>query len=457
MRNTKSAGGKRAAMFACAVAAFPVAGSPVSAQSPTYADVAPILATHCQGCHQPGEIAPMSLRSFEEVRPWARSIRRAVADRKMPPWFADPAVGEFRNDSRLSPAEIETVVAWVEAGAQRGTGTTASVTKSSDPIDRDMKDWAIGEPDLVIAMPEPYAVPAAGVIDYVYLKMPTDLDEDRWIQALEVQPGDRSVVHHIDVMVCAPGCPSSASLAALEPGVPTLMPESGSEEKPEPSSNAWIEGQEQEFLTSFLPGGSPSVLPPGYARLLPKGAELIINVHYAPNGIATSDQSRIGFVFADEPEQRVISFFLENYSLWLPAQSPNVELATTARLARNAELLGITPHMHFRGRAATVSIVPPRGKPELLLRVPKYDFNWQTTYLLQKPRALVAGTVMEYVLRWDNSTSNLDNPDPSRNVPWGRQTSDEMASLFVTLAVPASVAPDEVFEARSEDRKSRLD
>lgn len=422
------------------------AESALGVQPPVYRDIEPILAKHCHRCHRPGEVAPMSLLSFEEVRPWARSIQRAVRSGAMPPWFADPSIGEFKNDARLSAEEIDTVVGWVDAGAQRGDRSRDPDT--SPAARHPAPEWRIGTPDMVVSMPEPYSVPATGVVDYVYLRMPTRLSQDRWIQALEVQPGDRSVVHHIDVMVCRPGCTQDATLAALVPGVPTLMPESPISTQPEPSAKAWVEGTDIEFLASFLPGGRPLELPEGYARLLPKGAELVLNIHYAPNGEKAEDQSRVGFVFGKRPQHRVISYFLDNYSLWIPAGAPEYQLSSSARLARPAKLLGITPHMHFRGRAAEVSLSTPDGGREAVLLVPRYDFNWQITYLLNQPRKLTAGTEIDYLLRWDNSATNPDNPDPSREVPWGRQTRDEMASVFLTLAVPTDVQPAEVFESR---------
>jgi hypothetical protein len=367
----------------------------------------------------------------------------------MPPWFADPQVGRFRDEGRLSSSELDTILRWVDAGAPPGESSdraeAVTVGASSDAA-----EWHIGSPDLVVTMPEAFEVPAEGVVEYVYLRMPTGLREDRWIRAIEVQPGERGVVHHIDVLVCAEGCRGEPRLAALEPGVPTILPGSPITEQPEASDEAWVEGEEMEFLTSFLPGGSPSTLPDGYARLLPAGAEIVLNVHYAPNGVAVADRSRVGFVFSEPPERRVISYFLDNYTLWIPAGAASYEIASTARLAQRAELLALTPHMHFRGTGAEIELLDRRGGSEPLLRVPRYDFDWQLTYVLAEPRVLHPGDALRYVLRYDNSVDNPANPDPQRDVPWGRQTSDEMASVFVTVAVPTGVSPGEVFAERND-------
>ena len=432
---------------------LPVAsiGSATAAdEKPAYSDVEPILREHCQGCHQPGEVAPMSLRTYDEVRPWARAIRRAVASRAMPPWFADPAIGTFRNDPRLSDAEIETVVSWVEGGAPHGPGPEAGAASAPREIREHDPQWLIGSPDLIVEMPEPFVVPAEGTVEYVYIRMPTELSEDRWIHALEVQPGARSVVHHIDLLVCARGCEADGDLAALEPGVATQLAGSPITEKPRLRRESSVDGDDLEFLASFLPGGRPLQLPPGTARRLAAGSELIFNIHYTPNGEAVRDQSRVGFVFGPRPERRVVSFFLDNWTFWIPAGDSDYELTSSAWLARDVELLGLTPHMHFRGKSAEIVVQRPSSPPESLLSVPRYDFNWQITYLLDQPKRLPAGSRIDTVLHWDNSAGNPYNPDPTRDVPWGRQTTDEMASVFVTLSVPPEVEPSEVFDRRRE-------
>ena len=410
-------------------------------------DVLPILELHCVECHRPGEVAPMSLRSWQEVRPWARSIHRAVVTGEMPPWFADPEVGSFRNERRLTEREIATLVAWVEAGAP-GSASASAPSPESEAAAGDRATWQIGEPDLVIQMPRAYPVPAEGVVDYVNIKIPTGLKEARWVDAIEVRPGERSVIHHIDVLVCRPGCPEDEDLAALEPGVPSFFPTSDVTEPPEPRLRAGISGDDVEFLASFLPGGRPQDLPAGQARLLPAGAEIVLNLHYTPDGAARSDLSSVGFRFAKKPpEQRVVSFFLDNYSLWIPAGSADYQLDTEAVLAQEATLLSLTPHMHSRGSAAEVEyLAADGGEPTPLLRVPRYDFNWQIDYEFERPLRLSVGDRLRYRLSFDNSPRNPSNPDPARNVPWGRQTSDEMSSLFVTVAVPPEVAPSEVWD-----------
>jgi mono/diheme cytochrome c family protein len=412
-----------------------------------FSHVQPILERHCAACHQPGDIAPMALRTYEEVRPWARSIARKVAAREMPPWFADPLVGEFRNDASLSETEIATILTWVQAGAPRGGEVPDG--PSPPPLSGTAGEhWRLGTPDLIVAMPEAFTVPADGTVDYLYVRLPSGLADQRWIRAIEVQPGARDVVHHIDVMACRSGCPEDEDLAALQPGVLSFLPGSPITEKPAPRTEAGVDGDDLEFLTSFLPGGVPNELPAGYARLLPAAADLILNIHYTPNGTVTEDRSRVGLWFAEgPPRQRVVSMFLDNFSIWIPAGEAAHRVATRATLASSAQLLALTPHMHSRGSSAEVSLQSGgRGPLEPLLRIPSYDFNWQITYELRQPRGLVAGDVLHYELAWDNSPANRANPDPGRDVPWGRQTSDEMASVFVTLAVPPTSSPAELFQ-----------
>ncbi|REJ81787.1 MAG: cytochrome c [Acidobacteria bacterium] len=438
---------RRIRTLAVAIVGSLYAALPVAAlETPDYGDIAPILARHCASCHQPGDIAPMTLGSYEEVRPWARAIARKVAAREMPPWFADPEVGSFRNDARLEPSEIDRLVEWARAGAPRGEGPdSASVTVPPAPPD---DRWRLGTPDLVVEMPEAFPVPAEGVVDYVYVRLPSGLAEPRWIRAIEVQPGAREVVHHIDVLACSAGCPEDEDFAALEPGELSFLPGSPITERPRPRTDAGIDGDDIEFLTSFLPGGVPQELPDGHARLLPAGADLVLNLHYTPSGTAVHDRSRVGLWFADAaPRQRVVSMFLDNFSIWIPAGEASHRVTTRATLAQEARLLALTPHMHSRGRSAEVYLEPAEASaPRALLKVPRYDFNWQITYELAEPLALQAGDTIRYELSWDNSEQNPHNPDPSRDVPWGRQTSDEMASVFVTLAVPPEVEPSELFE-----------
>jgi hypothetical protein len=363
-------------------------------------DVAPILYKNCVRCHRPDEIAPMSLLTYQEARPWAKAIRQRVAERTMPPWFADPAHGEFSNDLRLSQPDIDTIVAWVDRGAAKGD-------------DRDMPPpppyapgWTISEPDVVFTMPEEYAVPADGVIPYLYYTVPTNFTEDKWIQALEIRPGNRKVVHHVIVSV-------------LEPSAARGPITQGAQRPP------------VDVVRSQLGGTTPNrpgaIFPAGTARLVKAGSSLVFQMHYTPNGEATKDRTSIGLIFAKTPPQKVLRTGLAaNNRFVIPPGDANHEVRSATTVSEDVHLLTLMPHMHFRGKDFTYTAVYPDGRTEILLRVPKYDFNWQLTYSFKKPIALPKGTRIECVAHFDNSSGNLANPDPKAEVRWGDQTWEEM-------------------------------
>ncbi len=405
------------------------AGGGSEEAAPTYgADVQPILEEHCVRCHQPGEVAPMSLQSFDEVRPWARSIVRQTQAGRMPPWFADAEPGVFANDSRLSEAELETLSSWVKGGAPKGLETEAPAPERST-------GWRLGTPDVVLALDEPYPVPASGEIDYVFTLLDTGQNRDRWLRGVEVLPGEPSVIHHVDVMLCRREC---RERSPLELGRPGFLPRSKITEPPEFSPEAMLDGADGDFLFSHLPGGQPMDLAPGSARLLPAGSALLVSYHYTATGEAQQDHSRIGLFFTDEPpKRRVLSLILDNQTIWIPAGAENYTAESRITLGVDAELLALTPHMHFRGRASEVVATLPGGERRRLLSVPRYDFNWQITYEFAESVPLPAGTRISVFSTFDNSAANPFNPDPSSPVPWGRQSWDEMSSAFVELSVAA--------------------
>lgn len=431
----------------------PSLAAAATTETPTWSDVAPILESHCLRCHTPGSVAPMSLRTFGETRPWAKAILRNVTSGAMPPWFADPSVGRFKNDPRLDAAEIDTIARWVEGGALRGQPAAEDGRDgagASEPAPGSAPSWQLGEPDVIVEMPEAFDIPAEGTIDYVYLRTPIGNDQPKWVRAVEVVAGSRAHVHHIDVMVCREGCPNSGFYAALEPGVPTQPPRAPRRrEKPEFDPFGMVDGDETEFYYSFLPGGAPLELPVGHGRLLPPGAEMVLSLHYTANGEPGRDRSRVGLYFLDEPpERRVVSFFLDNWSIWVPAGAPRYEARTRRALARDAELLAVTPHMHFRGSAAELAVQSPGpdSAPTPILSVPDYDFAWQITYQLESPMRLVKGTELQLLTVFDNSADNPYNPDPTVDVGWGLQSWDEMSSAFLEFAVPLDADPESVFE-----------
>jgi len=374
-------------------------------------DVLPVLQKNCQTCHRPGEIGPMPLLTYDGTRPWARAIKAAVLSKKMPPWFADPKYGHFANDRSLSQAEINTLVAWVEAGAPEGDAKDRPA-----PIQW-IEGWNIPKPDLVVEMPTEVEVPAKGTVEYTYMIVPTGFTEDRWVQEMEVRPGNRAVLHHGNVYIRRPGSPW---LRNYQVGV-AFVPE---EQKVSSTAGA---PPLDENVAGYTPGKQTVVLKPNKAKLIPAGSDIVFQMHYTANGTSVKDRSKIGFVFAKQPpEKRVARIFAANTSFAIPpgADDYRVEAATT--LQNETELVSLKPHMHLRGKWMEFRAVYPTGEKEILLRVPQYSFNWQLEFILDKPKLLPKGTRLEVSAGFDNSPNNKFNPDPNKEVRWGDQSWEEM-------------------------------
>ncbi|HSB11104.1 MAG TPA: thiol-disulfide isomerase [Blastocatellia bacterium] len=382
-------------MFTVLVAAVSANGP--SKTSATFTrDVAPILFNKCIECHRAGEIAPMSLLSYQEVRPWAKSIRQRVVERSMPPWSADPHYGKFSNDPSLSQKEIDTIVSWVDAGAPKGDDL------DMPPTPKFVQGWTIGKPDVVLSMQEEYAVPADGTIPYLYFTIPTGFKEDKWIQAMEIKPGNRGVVHHVIAFTQDPGTGRRGG--------------GGGEAQ---------QGRGQ--LGGITPNKTGVTFAPGTARLIKAGSNIVFQMHYTTNGEATRDRTSIGLVFAKEPPTKtVVTGNAMNTRFVIPAGEANHEVKSSTTFKEDVHITSFMPHMHFRGKDFVYTAVYPDGRSEILLQVPKYDFNWQLTYVLEKPIALPKGSRLDCVAHFDNSTKNKFNPDPTKEVRWGDQTWEEM-------------------------------
>lgn len=386
------------------------AGAAAKPPAPTFAkDVAPVLYKHCVECHRPGEFAPMPLVSYEDARPWARSMRERVVAREMPPWSADPRHGRFRNDPRLSDQEIETISKWVDGGAPKGD------LKDLPAVPKFAEGWTIGEPDAVYTMQEEYKVPAEGTVPYLYFSIPTNLTEDKWVQAYEVRPGNRSVVHHV---------------------IASAQPAGGRAADERTTGRVGLGG-----ITPNKPG---VVLPTGVARRLRKGSEIIFQMHYTTNGAAATDRTSIGLIFAKEPPAKMTrGNNILNAGFTIPAGAANHEVRASRVFNEDTTLVDMTPHMHMRGKDMTYTAHYADGRSEILLSVPKWDFNWQITYHLEQPKLLPKGTRLEVVAHFDNSRGNLFNPDPGRDVRWGDQTWEEMMMGFYSTLhdVKENLAP----------------
>jgi hypothetical protein len=409
----------------CGVVAAEAAGAAEEQPVTFYKNVLPLLQKNCQSCHRPGEVAPMPLRTFEETRPYARAIKKAVLAKKMPPWFADETPGHFRNERRLTEAEIGTLVNWVDNGAMAGEPKDGPA-----PI-AFVEGWNI-KPDVILEMPRAHEVPASGTIDYTYYVLPTHFDHDVWVRAVEIRPGNRAVVHHIIASVRPPG---SQSLKRAKPGEPFLP--SASEQKELPSTS--------EYLATYLPGLEAQqfdAATPDTARLIPAGSDIVFEIHYVTNGRAGSDRSKIGFTVVDHaPKYIYYEFTAGNNAIEIPPGEPHYESRASLIINQPARLVWLFPHMHLRGTDFRYTAVYPSGKSEILLNVPKYDFGWQVGYQEAQPILLPKGTRIDCVAHYDNSSNNKSNPNPGVTVRYGQQSWDEMMNGWFAVVVDAKVKP----------------
>jgi hypothetical protein len=404
--------------------------------APTFsADVAPIMYAKCVTCHRPGEVAPMSLITYKDVRPWASSIREKVTTRTMPPWHADRQYGAFRNEQSLTPGEIDTIVKWANAGAPEGSPSRMPA------LPKFPEGWQIGTPDVVFEMPTAYQIPAKGEIEYQYFEVPTNFSEDRWMQAGEVRAGDRAHVHHIIVYVKEPtpvGRPSVMvnrpimSAASAAPAAP-VAPRPAA---PREANASPVARTGDQMLVNWAVGEDAPMFLPGMAKRIPKGSSLVFQVHYTTNGTPGADKSRLGLIFAKEPPKREVrTGMILNPLFAIPPGAAHHEIQAEATFTEDVNVWSMHPHMHLRGKDMTYTATYPDGRSEIVLRVPKFDFGWQTDYWLAKPLMLPKGSKLHVSAHYDNSTANRHNPDPKATVRWGDQTWEEMMIGFFTYTV----------------------
>ena len=382
------------------------AASGAFAEPVTYTkDIAPILNESCVTCHRPGQVGPMSLLSYKEVRPWAKSIKKAVASGDMPPWHASHSVVPIENDRTLSQEDIGTIVKWVDTGVTQGKRSDMPKT----PKFPKAGDWQLGEPDLVVNLPET-KVPASEEDQFENLPGIVNLKEDRWMTAIEILPSNTKVAHHV--------------IAFQSRGF-----------DPDPVGG---------WLGAWASGTDPMVFPEKTGRVMKKGHSIIGNMHYHPAETDEVDQTRIGLHFADDQgaiEKELTNMWVMNAGFLIPAGDPNHQVVSSMKFKQSGKIMTFAPHMHYRGKDFKYTAKYPDGTEELLFAVNDYDFNWQTNYTLAEPIPIPAGTIVECVAHFDNSEDNPVNPDPTRDITFGDESYDEMMIGFLDFIVDEGVRP----------------
>jgi hypothetical protein len=444
-----------------------LSSSTVRAESPPeFSDVAPILYARCAGCHRPGRVAPMSLLTFDQVRPWARAIKNRVLSRAMPPWGAQPGVGEFRNSRALTQDEIETLVQWVDAGAPRGEKAPPPIPSFPAAGWNSLMDRP---PDQVVELPIEFALPAAGEIPTftVWSKLP--FVNDRMVEAIEVLPSNPSVVHHAGVSVgdlppgtrmgrgeLWPGGPMSEGVAILNDGQ---------------TFKATMQEHFGYPLIFYVPDGGLLRFPRGAAKRLPAHKYFAWGMHLVSTGRVERVHVTMGLWFAPEPVSHEVETMTVNEKVFvggkevppdgrgghviphIPPYASNWEVVGTFDISADMTLYSLWPHMHYRGKDMTFTVTEPDGDEAILLRVPKYDPRWQTTYELAVPRRVPQGSTIRAVAHYDNSAGNPLNPAPDEEVVWGPQSWNEMFHPFIEASVEPPLATGRGSAARSHDTK----
>jgi hypothetical protein len=394
----------------CAVALPELAKRKAHAQISYEKQIAPMLEEKCVACHREGGIGPWAMTSYDMVKGFSPMIREVVRTKRMPPWHADPHYGAWSNDRGLSAEQAKTLVHWIEAGSPRGAGADPLVaaTKKQYPT------WALGEPDLVIETPS-FTTPATGVIPYQMVTVKNPLNEDKWIRAIDYLPGQRAVLHHV-----------IASVGGERFGATSL--------------------------NNYVPGAEPLVMPEGNGILLKANSTFHFQMHFTPNGQPLTDVTKLGLYFMkDPPKHEFRSMIFAQPRLKIPANTKVHPETAINTFRADAVIYSVHPHAHFRGKSASFVAKYPDGREEMLINIPNYDFNWQSTYELKEPKTVPAGTKIVYTQTFDNSSQNKANPDPNRTVTWGEQTWDEMVFGVVRYRNVVETGKEEKREGPSQE------
>jgi hypothetical protein len=436
---------------------------PAFGAEPTFThDVAPIFNKHCVACHHPNDIAPMSLLTYRDARPWAAAIKQAVATGQMPPWKADPAYGKWSNDARLNEAEKSTLIAW--ASGQKLEGDP----KDRPPPPEFPDGWKIGKPDAVFSIPE-HKLDATGPDEYSYITVRTNLTEDKWVTAAELRPGNRKIVHHAHIFVIEPDQDSKkkdavdpaqayakwlqvheGTLTFIRPDAPVINDGCLQDD------NGSFPGRRQSdlgsLIASFLPGREADVYPLGTARLIKAGSKLNFQIHYSrATGKPETDISSVGLQFASEPPKQVARRIdLSNHMFRIPAGNADTAVCECHTFNKDMYITSLTPHMHLRGKSMRFDVTYPDGRTETLLNVPQYDFNWQITYRAATPIFIPKGTRLKIDARFDNSANRRGNPDPTKTIRWGSASEVEMMDGWVEYVDSLPNQPTQVTRAATE-------
>ena len=381
----------------------PQENSPVSYSN----QIARLIQARCLECHREGQIAPFTMNEYEEVAGWGEMIAEVVRERRMPPWHADPTHGQFTNENRLSDDERQLIYTWVANGCPEG-----------DPADlpeprKFREGWFLPQaPDKVVYLEHDEHVKAEGVEGYRYIEVDPGIKEDKWVKLAECMPGNRSVVHHIIVYVKPPG-----------------------------SSGR---GGDRIFLAGFAPGTRPLVAPEGWAKRVPADSKFIFEMHYTPIGTPQTDRSGIGMIFMDEKDvtHRLATTAAMQSRFEIPPYEADHKVTASRSFHRDTIVLSLFPHMHMRGKSFRYELTYPDKSKEVLLDVPRYDFNWQNSYIFAEPKSIPKGSLLECTAVFDNSDENLHNPDPSKTVRWGDQTWHEMMIGWYDIGIPVRESTD---------------
>jgi len=400
--------------------------------SPTFSkDVAPILYRSCVSCHRPGEMGPMSLRTFAEARPYARAIRENVVSRTMPPWHADPRFGTFRNNRSLSQQDVDTIAAWVDGGAAQGN--PADMPKLPALVE----GWQIGTPDKVFELPANFEIPASGTIAYKSFNIPTNFTQDMWVAAAEVRVQDRAHVHHAVVTIQEAGGNKPLDVLQIR-----MLSQTGAdrpltaEEQARQRTGASRSASTEHRLAGYAVGEQPPVFPSGLAKRVPAGSTLNFSMHYTTNGTPGRDRTKIGLIFAKEPPKGEIFMGLINNGIFeIPPGTANTKVESEGTFLEDVKIWSLHPHMHMRGKDMIYTAIYPDGRREVLLDVANYHFDWQLDYYLAEPKFLPKGTKVLVTAHFDNSTAHKTNPDPTVTVRYGDQTWDEMMAGYFTFTI----------------------